>query len=685
MATGLSPFRGESSGVIFKAILDGMPTPAVRLNPDLPADLERVISKSLEKDRNLRYQHASEIRSDLMRLKRDLESGKAAMIRGALASSAPKQWRAKALSIAIVVAVASLLFPLYRGLKRVPTAKMPLTQRVLTASPSDNLIRGAAISRDGKYLAYSDDYTGISVEEIDTGKTRLLPGTKGFQLQDWSPDGTNLLAVKDPSPHLLPPHELDLFSVSAQNGGQHKIANQVRRGIFSRDGSQILLVRQDNDLWLMNNEGASLRQLIAPGPHEGIVTAVWSPDGGHAAYIRSATELGGTVSLETCDLQGKQRTIVLSTPALNPFTLWWLPDGQILYTDNDSVLWSIRVDAKDGRSLGNPRRITGAMAEPYVLRATADGRRLVALMYRLPVSIYIADLNADGRVSNEPVRLTRDTWRNIVADWTPDSRALFFSSSRGSPSQIYKQELSQPTPELFGSGPDDYFGGRLTPDGSELLFWARSPNEGNESPTRLARIPLSYGASETVLTATRPAGVRCASANSNRCIMGELGGTEGEGNPRHLTFSAFDPHQGRINVLKKVDVDNQGFFRWDLSPDGSKIVLVTEGTVRVLNLNKQQVQSLVLKPALSDTWCCVRCCVAWSRDGKELFVSGTAKEDKKSGIWRIDMTGNAQLLVPNPPEIEYHAIIPSPDGKHLAYSAEARTYREVIVILMENF
>jgi serine/threonine protein kinase/cytochrome c-type biogenesis protein CcmH/NrfG len=74
MATGMLPFRGESSGVIFKAILDGTPTPAVRLNPGLPADLERVINKCLEKDRNLRYQHASEIRTDLQRVKRDTES-----------------------------------------------------------------------------------------------------------------------------------------------------------------------------------------------------------------------------------------------------------------------------------------------------------------------------------------------------------------------------------------------------------------------------------------------------------------------------------------------------------------------------------------------------------------------------------------------------------------------------------
>lgn len=76
MATGQLPFRGESTGVIFHAILDRDPAPAVRVNPDIPAKLEEVINKALEKDRTLRYQHASDMRADLQRLKRDLDTGR---------------------------------------------------------------------------------------------------------------------------------------------------------------------------------------------------------------------------------------------------------------------------------------------------------------------------------------------------------------------------------------------------------------------------------------------------------------------------------------------------------------------------------------------------------------------------------------------------------------------------------
>src|SRR5271169_2201879 len=108
MATGVMPFRGESSAVIFKGILDGTPTPAVRLNPDVPAELERIINKALEKDRELRYQSAAEMRSDLQRLKRDSESQKLPV-----ATEPRKRWPWIAAAALVLIAAGAAYFFLH--------------------------------------------------------------------------------------------------------------------------------------------------------------------------------------------------------------------------------------------------------------------------------------------------------------------------------------------------------------------------------------------------------------------------------------------------------------------------------------------------------------------------------------------------------------------------------------------
>jgi eukaryotic-like serine/threonine-protein kinase len=111
MTTGTLPFRGESSGVIFKAILDGTPMPAVRLNPDTPTELERIVNKAMEKDRNLRYQHAADMRTELQRLKRDSEGGRSAAASSGTTTvpEAPAARVAKAWKIAGPVLVALLV------------------------------------------------------------------------------------------------------------------------------------------------------------------------------------------------------------------------------------------------------------------------------------------------------------------------------------------------------------------------------------------------------------------------------------------------------------------------------------------------------------------------------------------------------------------------------------------------
>jgi len=108
MATGALPYRGESTGVIFEFILNRVPVPAVRLNPDVPTGLERIINKCLEKDRKLRYQHASEMRTDLQRLNRDMESAKTMSIAAASPRWPHRTMVIGAMSIVTVVLLAVL-------------------------------------------------------------------------------------------------------------------------------------------------------------------------------------------------------------------------------------------------------------------------------------------------------------------------------------------------------------------------------------------------------------------------------------------------------------------------------------------------------------------------------------------------------------------------------------------------
>jgi TolB-like protein/predicted Ser/Thr protein kinase len=130
MTTGALPFRGETSGLIFRAILDAKPTSAVRLNPDLPAELERIINKALEKDRDVRYQNASDVKADLKRVKRDTESGK---VTGSVAAASGWSRRAMLISaIALVFAIVVLVMATFylrgaRGARIDSIAVLPFT------------------------------------------------------------------------------------------------------------------------------------------------------------------------------------------------------------------------------------------------------------------------------------------------------------------------------------------------------------------------------------------------------------------------------------------------------------------------------------------------------------------------------------------------------------------------------
>jgi serine/threonine protein kinase len=226
MTTGARPFTGNTTAALFDAILHKAPVSPVRLNPETPAKLEEIINKALEKDPDLRYQHASEMRTDLKRLKRDTSSSRseaasapasAEPVRQApqesasdsviIASVIKRHKKAAIGSIALVAALVALTwFLLHRPPKpaaestQKPSAE--ITQKRLTFNSSENSIYSSVISPDGKYLAYSDR-AGIHVKLLSTSEERLIPRPAGvpasayWGVASWFPDGTQLLADAD--------------------------------------------------------------------------------------------------------------------------------------------------------------------------------------------------------------------------------------------------------------------------------------------------------------------------------------------------------------------------------------------------------------------------------------------------------------------------------------------------------
>ena len=211
MATGQLPFHGETSGLIFKAILDSDPPPAIRFNREIPPKLEDVINKALEKNRKLRYQSAAEMRTDLQRLKRDIDSQSHSVSNRSQPSSESRtvsSARRAGAFAGVACVVVLLAFVLWRWRSALLPAPKPITTEVqLTHNPPENRVFGGAIAPDGKLIAFTD-VRGLHICTLDSGEVHDvgLPdeARKDASVVTWFPDGQKLLLTTYDPPEGMP-------------------------------------------------------------------------------------------------------------------------------------------------------------------------------------------------------------------------------------------------------------------------------------------------------------------------------------------------------------------------------------------------------------------------------------------------------------------------------------------------
>ncbi len=226
MATRVLPFRGTTSAATFNAILNSAPTAPVRINPDLPAELEQIINRLLEKDRDLRYQHAADLRAELKRLKRDSESGKSAT---STAGKAPAIRRLKfeywIAAIALVV-IGAGIWAFLRFFPREAALPPPRIIQV-TSSPGDK--DAPTLSPDGNWIAFQwvgekRDNLDIYVKDLaNTGPpTRLTSAPEPDHSPAWSPDGRQVSFWRSSANS----DRQSLYLTSALGGGERKLTDE---------------------------------------------------------------------------------------------------------------------------------------------------------------------------------------------------------------------------------------------------------------------------------------------------------------------------------------------------------------------------------------------------------------------------------------------------------------------------
>jgi serine/threonine protein kinase/Tol biopolymer transport system component len=517
MATGTLPFQGESSGVIFKEILDSTPPPAIRFNPILPPKLEDIISKALEKDRNLRYQGAAEMRADLQRLKRDTDSGHSGVIsssrseayvpdRTSSAAVPPFQkrpaWRMWAIAAGILVLPAVAF--VYFGSRPLPTPAVsgyvPVTHdgnpKYLVGTDGSRLYLGEFAAEGGIVAQVSA--TGGEVARVSVPAPTMAPMAV-------SPDGATLLVADEVGQTAF---YGPLWSVPVLGGSPRKLGDTAAQAAaFSPDG-QKLVYADGNNLKVANSDGSEPRKLVSLP--DLIFEPAWSPNG---SIIRF--RLGGGLS-------GRGALWEIATDGTNLHSLFpawhnppaeccgrWTADGNYFVFHSQGNIWArpekgswfgkantppvqlssgpmtfaLPLPSKDGKKLF----VVGALAHgelsrydvksgqfsPFLSGLSADNVKFSKDGQWVAYSSYpdatLWKCKPDG---SQRTQLTYPPMAALLPSWSPDGKQIvFYGFATSQNAKMYVVSADGGTPrELIPENPGDKLDAQWSPNGSRILF-----------------------------------------------------------------------------------------------------------------------------------------------------------------------------------------------------------------------
>jgi serine/threonine protein kinase len=688
MVAGVLPFKAATQAGTFDEILHRTPLAPGEYNPNIPPELENIIFKLLEKDRDFRYQTASDLLADLRRLRRSLgditsdsnETIKAstAEIRTATRTDiariskieTPKNdnfWLKIAGAILILAVLGGGGYAVWRYSSSAKTTATASGFETAVSSRQTNLgkVVDAAISPDGNYVVYVTDEgarQSLWLKQTATGSVVQIvaPSENVYQGLAISPDNNwvyyNVWDRKSVG---------EIFRIPALGGAPQRTVHDCMPGVsVSPDGKRLTFVRSDDRnkqfvLLTVNSDGSDEREIRAI-PEAMAFSARWSPDGQTIAFGMYGGKDSRYPQILEIPAEGGEPKVIWKDEENNfqPNRFVWLPDKSgLLITLNNSREFQTQIWRID-YATGTLRQITKDLNGYGALSITADGKNLLAVQQDFLLSVWV--MPADN--PSQARRVTEGKMEGIGLSWTPDNRIVYGSNVGGNP-EIWimnedgsgkKQLTSDKAPNLLPC---------VTGDGRYIFHSVVGNQRGGAA--RMETDGKNWSFLENKWN------VRCASATADI-----------------FYFAVID--DGRAGLFRDSAelnspelLSQKGLQDFTVSPDGKSIAYVAwEENKRInvgeiLSVKDKSVKSFAFPTTAVQKYSESQFVLYWTSDSKNLsFVND---ENGFANVWLLPLNGEKPHRITNFNDNYIFSFAWSNDGKNLAVSRGTLTSDAILL------